>query len=1390
MKKKRSLLEMMEVLNNEHINTWFDLGLFIDRVKEENTYPTISFKNDEDVFFKDMGTGGIGFLTFYFAVDGVTIEVEKYAKTLKDIFPNVTLHYIAGEILPEADELIDKRNYRFTIPEAKGFDNWPLYNDFFHTHLDRGSAKYNQLIKDHWKETCTIAQKLAKYIEEKNINLLYLINVCSNPGNVSLSLACVLVSELMGIPVINNCHDYYWEGGSRKEDIKQKKSKEGPRDFFFTNAHLGEFFSQIEVLFPWQSRIWLTLNINRGQSKHVIYKNGHNPANVSVIGTAVDLNAFLEITKRNRINAFRQITEILARYQKPLIAYSVKDVIQNKLVDQENPEPILLKLNGKTAPINKFSDENILFLQPTRIIGRKRIGVGFQLVKRLFSNKQMVQQFKDSPNLKITILISGPIPMGQFDYFKKVLNKFNELCTEIPEPICERIFLAFTFSEMDKDQFKLKYKKPLSIPQLYSIASLVLLPSKTEGRGLPIIEAAASGVPIFCRRYYPQNVYADVIGEHLPENERLKVIEFDGKEITQDHVLHIISRVFFPHKYIHEINQNLFVVKKRYSLESLNQEMKQVLKKLYLQLKPNQPTMEVAVSAINEYQKLLAFTNPDLESLLNAKNRQYLPGYNKLAFMVQLKSLIDPSYFRVEEQETHGKLFDFAKTLIESNPRQIPLELKHTYYNAVESLFKYRKGELNIRHDHSLAYRHRNNYNYPYRDFTFQEITGLINLLYIKMINPTHKRAIVQASHFFTDWNLAIMQLTSSTYLAIDDRLKLFEKLKANVPIAYFPGKFIKYELEFFALQSIRARLKLPLEKELTEQQLEDCTQGIAPIYIFAQKFRLGQWLTKEDIEQFFEQTADEELKLLYKYRLVRIIESNQLSIGIDFKQIGQRGLKILRQIRDDGGFIICVRRNSAIMTDIVDIDRFHIGKASYDWVSNYLGIPLHSGYVQYVPAGLRATIAYPTPVQTAKEFSQLLKSPLYRELCDIRGELNVLEALKEDAETKGNPAKVVLERLKNGKNKNPIVDHTFVTGLYPDGLPWNGALASISINTPGKRWNFSLVHSPEKTKTVPQFVKEFNHERQKQGLIAWNGGYILNAELVGKLGLPESYIGSPLGLLISDGITLCPPLFNKPALVIYKNGQIDIARFNCNKGITLSSENSTIHFNNKQYNKLGLDTEFAFFDLLFNNHKVETKGRTIIRMAGNKIMEVIDNQKKVSIIPVGLTLAVPSKQVPPDWKVGTTLNIKLPKTEEMLHAVGAGPMLLDQGEVCIDMEQGGWKHPNSIKTQAARLDYTDMRGPKIAAGIDANQNLKILTINGRIRESVGARHHDMAEILKKYGIVKAMGFDPGGSSTLVVDGQPINISPYNKNYEQNVCALPPEPRAVANAIIGYLKNL
>jgi hypothetical protein len=349
--------------------------------------------------------------------------------------------------------------------------------------------------------------------------------------------------------------------------------------------------------------------------------------------------------------------------------------------------------------------------------------------------------------------------------------------------------------------------------------------------------------------------------------------------------------------------------------------------------------------------------------------------------------------------------------------------------------------------------------------------------------------------------------------------------------------------------------------------------------------------------------------------------------------------------------------------------------------------------------------------------------------------------------------------------------------------------LARIELHK--QEWNFKALTTKDKPKIVSEFVMDFENETGETGILAWNGGYILNPELVGKLGLSESYIGSPLGLLIVDGDCQCPPLFNKAALMIDKNGKADIRTINCGSGITIKGKYWILEFDKSHYNVKNPGKDIAYYDLLYPEESIKGNGRTIVRLSGRTIKELRDTKagEWVKIIPVGITLSIPGEKLPKGLLIEEELEILLPDLIDVQHAIEAGPLLLENGVQCINMEAEGWKTKNSIATQAARLDYLDMRGPKIAIGMNDSGELMVLTVNGRIRESVGATHDDMAGILAKHGMSKAMGFDPGGSSTLVVEGKTINISPYNHKYEYSVYALPPEPRAVSNAVIGYIKR-
>ncbi|MBN1253014.1 MAG: phosphodiester glycosidase family protein [Bacteroidales bacterium] len=1375
-------------LENQQINTWFDLGLFIDKFKETKLSKQELLNDNYDTFKQKLSKKGIAFVSFYFSIDGVTIEVEKYAKIFKNLLNNIQIHYVAGEIYPKAEQLIEKNSKLLLIKNANGFDDWDLYNDFFNNKLSRGSKKYNETIVLFWKQVKQISLDLSAYIEKNDISLLYLLNICSNPGNVSLCLATILVSEFFGIPVINNCHDYYWEGGNNEFDKKVKKLPDGPRDFFFTNYHIGEIFSQIEVLYPWESRIWLTLNINRKQSDYVINIKGQNPANVCEIGTAVDTEEYSNISKRNKFNTLIQFEKIFCRNSDKLVAYSVDGVISNELVDISNPQPILI--GNQTKVFSNFVDENIILLQPTRIVSRKRIEVGFRLIKKLFDNKKFLKKFYESPHLKLTLLVTGPIPPGQGEYFKKLILRFQELIKSLPQEKASRIHLGFMFSEFDKKAFRAKFEDPIGIPELFNIASLILLPSKTEGRGLPIIESTASGVPIFCRRYFPENVYAEVIGEHLPENDRLKVIEFDGKEIKSTHLHDITERIFFPHMYIAEIEHNKRVVKKRFSLTSLRENIEEILYKLYLQISDNTKLEGKVESTFKQYEKLNKKDCKLVNKLVDTENRYFMQGYGKLAFMLYLKSLIDPSYFRVEQQKIRGRSMEFAKNLVQEDIfyKDIDIIKIHQFYNAVDTIFKINDGEEKIRHDHSFAYRHRNKKWFPYYDYTLQELTGIINLLHEEIIEPDYVLEIDQSSHFFTNWNLALSQLTSSDFVAIDDRTILKQKLCKNVPIAYFPGRFVKYELEIFVLQSVRNKLNISVEKQFTEKILKDNIDKLSTIYIFAQEKSLAKWSRANDIKKYILEGSDSDLKLLYNFGIIKLIETTQLSVGINIKQLGDKALKTLIKIKNQNGFIITTRRNSALMTDILEIDKFHIGNVGTELASNILGIPINSGYIQFVPAGLRTTLAYPTPTQNAKQFSDALNSDLFMYLSNHYGEEYIYNKLNEDAKLNGNPINEVLKSLQNKKKKDKILYSNQITGLHKDGLPYSGAYARLNLNK-DKEFTFNIVSSLDGTKTVKEFVSEFEKNNKKTVRLAWNGGYILNPELVGKLVLPESFIGANLGLIISYGKLLSPPLFNKAALLVDNQNNIQIKLVNSKQGFILKFNKKEYIFDKKNYNSDNLkENDFGYYDLLYKNDFIFADERTIVRLSGNTVIEIIETKKneELALYPVGLSLSFRKELLPNDLRIGDKLELIFEEFKDIIQAVEAGPMLITKGKIAIDMENEGWTTKNSIKTQAARLDYLDMRGPKIAVGIDKSGNLIVLTVNGRIRESVGATHIDMAEILIKYDIVTAMGFDPGGSSTLFVDGKILNISPYNPDYEDNKYSLPATPRAVANAVLIF----
>lgn len=1381
--KAGNAIELLSILKEEKIETWFDLGLFLDRIKQHRQPFSLKYRKSFKEFTRNLEQGTIAFLTFQYAVDGVSIEIAKYSKVLRSRFPSTSQCYISGDFRNDSHKVVPSDVDTYELMNAKAFGDWPLYTSFFFRDLNRGSDTYNRLIKELWKDTLNLVEQLSQLVIEKNLSLLYLVNVNSNPGNVSLALATVITSEYLHIPVINNSHDFYWEGGAPSYLKSTGKREKGPRDFFFRNAHIGELFSIIEMIYPWDSPLWMQVTINATQKNTLIHTYGHNPSRVTDIGTAIDLSDFKSTSKRQKINTFYQFERILSRYEDVLVSYSVEDVLNTSLVDVNNPRPILLS-GKKTKPIHHFLNENIIFLQPTRIITRKQIEVGFDFLDKFIRQDVLQQQLTTNENVKITLLVTGPIATGHYDYFKILLEAFQELLSQLPVEIHDKLYLAFLFSELDKEEYRERFTHPVAIADLYNISSLVLLPSKTEGRGLPIIEAAAAGVPIFCNRYAPLEVFNEVIGKHLPEKMRLRIFEYNGRTISKQDVEKISHRIFFPHLYVQEQYHNHQVIHERYSLQSLKEDMERILRMIHYQSGPGKGLRKIARQIWKQYPETFV---PDslLSTVMDTTFRKYIAGLSKTRYMVRLKSLIDPSAFREELQIQHSYLYGQALKLCEGCAKFEDCEKKFNFFKGVEALLLYHKGKLALLDDHSFPYRFRNRRNYPYQDYTLQELTGAIHFLFVKEFNcKKEKKKANRNAHFFTDWQLAMIQLTGSYSLEIDNRELFVKNLQANIPIAYFPGQFVQNELELIVLQSIRSRLELSIDQELSHELLQDTARHIAPVYLFVSKHELEACYSYEEMKELVRTNSEPELRLIYEEGLLEIVPTEQYTVGIHFQQMGKEALKLVGTIRKEKGILITTRSEAVTMTDIVGIDRIHIGKAFNKALAAFLGIELHAGFIQFVPAHLRSCLFFPTPLQTGKDLYDVLNEQVLT--YNRKQEKTTLATYVSSESKKGfTPVKELIRQFEKSDHSNVFHEWESVSGIYSDGNSWNGVLFHIEGKALNNNLTIEVVFNPDIPKSVLAFAREYTDNTGLEVIAGWNGGYILNAELVGKLGLPEIYIGSPLGLLVLEGVVKCPPLFNKPAFIVYDDGHVVIERVNCSRGISVSRGTSRIIFDPDDYNELKEDQLHAYFDLVSSGEPLICPNKNVVRLAGNKVLEILAHPAEpVELLPVGITLVVDDEELKIlDLEVGSELTITIKGMEAIRYAVEAGPLLVQNGNRELNMTAEGWTTANSIKTQAARLDYTDMRGPKIAVGLTADDRLLVLAINGRIRESVGATHEDMADLLIQYGAHSAMGFDPGGSSTLIVEDKQLNISPYNHDYLRVPEAAPPEPRFVSSAI-------
>jgi glycosyltransferase involved in cell wall biosynthesis len=245
----------------------------------------------------------------------------------------------------------------------------------------------------------------------------------------------------------------------------------------------------------------------------------------------------------------------------------------------ESQDPVVIGAR-ESLSLDVTAEDVLYLLQPTRVIARKRIERGVELIEALLQGP-LAEVFEKNDTRQLVLHVSGPTPLEHQVDLENVMNTYGDLIVNLPGHMADRVFLAFSSGQETHHSFEELYFADLNIAVIYRMATAILFPSEIEGRGLPIIESAAVGIPIICSRYRPEQVFADVIGEDLPRELQIRYLLFPEGELTGDFLRDVVDLITDPETSGQWISHNRQAVRRRYSTAALKSAFSELLDHAY-----------------------------------------------------------------------------------------------------------------------------------------------------------------------------------------------------------------------------------------------------------------------------------------------------------------------------------------------------------------------------------------------------------------------------------------------------------------------------------------------------------------------------------------------------------------------------------------------------------------------------------------------------------------------------------------------------------------------------------------------------------------------------------------------------------------------------------------
>lgn len=261
---------------------------------------------------------------------------------------------------------------------------------------------------------------------------------------------------------------------------------------------------------------------------------------------------------------------------------------------------------------------------------------------------------------------------------------------------------------------------------------------------------------------------------------------------------------------------------------------------------------------------------------------------------------------------------------------------------------------------------------------------------------------------------------------------------------------------------------------------------------------------------------------------------------------------------------------------------------------------------------------------------------------------------------------------------------------------------------------------------------------KRHNSIVAVNAGYF------------KPQTGIPLGALMIDNKILTGPIYNRVGIGIVQEGSnTSFVMDKVTMDIVIKSNKSTLKADNINQPRMLSTYTLIYTPDWGKMSPMAPKYGKVAAVIDGKITAMSANQ--LPIPENGFVISAPAKILDNFAKEkNISYSITLPETfKGAKHIIGAGPYLVKNGEVYVDV------------TDQKFASITG-RNPRSAIGYTQNNELIIVTIDGREESSVGVTLTELAYIMKGLGCTYAMNFDGGGSSVMYVNGK-ITNSPAQK---------------------------